>query len=109
VTFLIDQGLPSKSALFVPFFGQLAATTPALSMAALRSEAPVLVVMAAREGERLRVMIEGPFPVQRSGDVDQNLLAHTQAVTRAVEQLIRRYPEQWLWLHRRWKYQPPVG
>ena len=109
VAFLMDQGLSSKSALFVPFFGRPAATTPALSIAALRSGAPVLVVMAAREGRRLRVSVEGPFFPERTGDRDRDLQTHTARVTAAIEAVIRRNPEQWLWLHRRWKYTPPLG
>jgi KDO2-lipid IV(A) lauroyltransferase len=109
VSYLIDQGLASKSALHVPFFGRPAATTPALALAAVRTGAPVLVVMAAREGERLRVMVEGPFRAAPGTDVDASLMALTGQVTAAVEALIRRYPEQWLWLHRRWKYGPKLA
>jgi KDO2-lipid IV(A) lauroyltransferase len=106
VTFLLDQSLNGERALFVPFFGRPASTTPALSLAAARSGAPVLVVMAAREGDRLRVSVEGPFSVRRTGDLGRDLFAHTAEVTLAMERIIRRHPEQWLWLHRRWKYQP---
>lgn len=113
---LIDQALPSREAVWVPFFGRPASTTPALSMAALRSGAPVYVVVAVREGERLRMHVEGPIPVpgrspqpsprsaRRGGDVE----AHVAALTAVIERYVRAHPEQWLWLHRRWK-QPQIA
>ncbi len=104
---LVDQVVPAKQGVFVPFFGRLASTTQALSMAARRSGAPVFVMMSAREGERLRVFAEGPIPMPQSGDARRDLHDHVAAVTVVIEKYIRRYPDQWLWLHRRWKVQPP--
>ena len=109
VAMLIDQAIGGKHALFVPFFGRPAATTPALSMAAVRTGAPTLVVVALREQGRLRFRVEGPFEVEDSGDRERDLLVHTGAVTAALERIIRAHPEQWLWLHRRWKLAPPPG
>lgn len=106
---LIDQVLPAKDGVFVPFFGRLASTTPAVSMAARVSKAPVYVVAAVREGERLRMFVEGPVPFVDTGDRDRDLTTHTAALTAIVEGLIRKYPDQWLWLHRRWKVAPPQG
>lgn len=106
---LIDQVLPAKDGVFVPFFGRLASTTPAVSMAARVSKAPVYVVAAVREGERLRMFVEGPVPFVETGDRDRDLTAHTATLTAIIEGLIRRYPDQWLWLHRRWKVAPPQG
>lgn len=106
VAMLIDQVLPAERGVFVPFFGRPACTTPALSMAAMRTGAPVFVVMAAREGDHLRMFIEGPFPVPDTGNRRRDLVDHTAKVTAVLEQYIRRYPDQWLWLHRRWKVQP---
>lgn len=96
---LIDQSLPAKHGVFVPFFGRPASTTPSISVAALRTHAPVYVVLAAREGAGLRMLVEGPVPVT-------DVTAHTAALTAIIERTIRQYPDQWLWLHRRWKVQP---
>ncbi len=104
---LIDQVLPAKDGVFVPFFGRLVSATPAMSMAALRSKAPVYVVLAARDGAKLRMFVEGPIPVPDTGDRRADLTAHTAAMTAVIEAKIREYPEQWLWLHRRWKVKPP--
>lgn len=104
---LIDQALPAKEALWVPFFGRLASTTPALSMAALKSGAPVFVVVAVRDGQRLQMFVEGPIAVPSHDDRRLAIAEHTATLTAIVERYIRLYPSQWLWLHRRWKGQPP--
>lgn len=99
---LIDQSLPAAHGVFVPFFGRPTCTTPSLSVAAKRTGAPVYVVLAVREGPGLRMLVEGPIPL-----VDGDTTAHTAALTAVIERTIRQYPDQWLWLHRRWKVRPP--
>jgi KDO2-lipid IV(A) lauroyltransferase len=106
VTMLIDQAIGGKHALYVPFFGRPAATTPALSLAAARTGATTLVCVAIRQGDRLRFHIDGPFTMPHTGDKSRNLWLHAAQVTAALERLIRHHPEQWLWLHRRWKLLP---
>ena len=105
---LLDQSLPAKSAVFVPFFHRPAATTPALAVAARRTGAPVFVVMGVRdEGtRRLRLEVEGPIPAPQGLDEAASIQGHTAAVVASLERHIRRHPGQWLWLHRRWKVQP---
>lgn len=100
---LIDQVLPAKHGVFVPFFGRPASTTPSISLAALRTGAPVYVVMAAREGDALRMFVEGPVQLPQLDDRDEVLRQHTAQLTAILEGTIRKFPEQWLWLHRRWK------
>lgn len=107
VTMLMDQAIGGKHALYVPFFGRPAATTPALSLAAARTGATTLVCVAIRQDDKLRFHIDGPFPVPEAEDRDRALWLHTAAVTAALERIIRAHPEQWLWLHRRWKLAPP--
>ncbi len=109
VAMLIDQVLPADRGVFVPFFGRPACTTPALSMAAFSSGSPVFILMSVREGDQLRLFVEGPFPVPDTGDRKRDIVAHTAALTQALERFIRRYPDQWLWLHRRWKVQPATS
>lgn len=106
VVMLVDQVLPDPAAVMVPFFGRPAATSPALSAVAQRTGAPVFAVSATRDGHALRCVIEGPIPVPDTGDRRRDLEAHTAAVTAAIERFIRRAPDQWLWLHRRWKPVP---
>lgn len=105
---LLDQALPGPEAVWVPFFGRPASTTPALSMAALRSGAPTYVVVAVREGERLVMHVDGPVPVPALADRHAAVEAHTAQLTALLEQRVREHPEQWLWLHRRWKGRVPA-
>lgn len=105
---LIDQALPSKEAVFVPFFGRLASATPAISATALRSGAPVYVVLAVREAGGLRMVVEGPIPLPDLPDRTAVMQAHTAALTAVIERWVRQFPDQWLWLHRRWKVPPPA-
>jgi KDO2-lipid IV(A) lauroyltransferase len=104
---LLDQAIPSKG-VFVPFFGKLASTTPAMALAAQRTGVPAFVVMGVREGVRMRVHIDGPFLPPPPQEGKDPITEHTARVTAGLERIIRQYPEQWLWLHRRWKYAPPA-
>jgi Kdo2-lipid IVA lauroyltransferase/acyltransferase len=109
ILMLLDQALPAKAAVFVPFFGRLASTTPTMAVTALRTGAPVFVVMGVRDesGRQLRLEVEGPIPPPEGVSEEEALTAYTAAVTAVLEKYIRRYPDQWLWLHRRWKVRPP--
>ena len=102
---LLDQSVPARHGVFVPFFGRLASTSPAAA-AALRARVPIYVVLAAREAGRLVMEVEGPFTRAPSGDFRADVQALTAEVTAVLEKHIRRRPEQWLWLHRRWKEKP---
>lgn len=106
---LIDQALPGPEAVWVPFFGRPASTTPALSMAALRTGAPVYFVVAVREAGALHMQVEGPFPVPERPTRRESLQAHAAQLTEVLERHVRRHPEQWLWLHRRWKQAPAAA
>jgi len=106
VFMLLDQAIPSKG-VFVPFFGRLASTTPAMAVAAQRTGVPAWVVMGVRDGQRMRVHIEGPISPPPAQEGKDPITEHTALVTAGLERVIRQYPEQWLWLHRRWKYPPP--
>lgn len=108
VYMLLDQALPAKAAVFVPFFGRLASTTPALAVAAQRTGMPVFVVMGVREGRRLRLHVEGPILPPETDSPPERITGHTARVTSVLERYIRQYPEQWMWLHRRWKVAPPA-
>jgi Kdo2-lipid IVA lauroyltransferase/acyltransferase len=107
VYMLLDQAIPSKG-VFVPFFGRLASTTPAMAVASQRAGVPAWVVMGVRDGSRMRIHIEGPIPAPAPEAGKDPITEHTARVTACLEQMIRQYPEQWLWLHRRWKYAPPT-
>jgi KDO2-lipid IV(A) lauroyltransferase len=94
--------------VFVPFFGIEACTASGLARVALRSGAAVLPGFLLWEAaERKYVLHFGPeIELIRSGDPEQDIIANTALFTATIESYIRRYPEQWLWLHRRWKTRP---
>lgn len=107
---LIDQAVASKNAVFVPFFGRLASTTPAIAYAALKTNAPVYVVMAKRIGpQSLSMTVEGPIPISHELPRDEAIREHMATLTALIERHIRESPEQWLWLHRRWKRTPAAA
>ena len=107
VAILIDQDA-REDAVFVPFFGRLAATTPTLALLALRTEAPIVPVFARVETDgSISVHIEPAVESRPTGDRDADVLRLTAACTAIVERWARRNPEQWLWMHRRWKTRPP--
>jgi Kdo2-lipid IVA lauroyltransferase/acyltransferase len=107
VAILIDQDA-GADAVFVPFFGRLAATTPTLALLALRTEAPVLPMFTRCEPDgTISVHVGSVVPTRPTGDRDADVLRLTAECTALVERWTRRSPEQWLWMHRRWKTRPP--
>lgn len=103
---LVDQSVPARQGVFVPFLGRPASTSPAAAAAAIRSDAPVYVVLAARDGGRLTMMVEGPLHAPTQGEFREQVAALTATIAQVLERGIRARPGQWLWLHRRWKERP---
>ena len=107
VGILLDQNTSRREGVFVPFFGDLASTSKSLAVLAFSSGAPVVPVFIHREpGGRHRVVVEPAIPPPSTGDREQDILAFTAAFANIVEARIRQGPEQWLWIHRRWKTRP---
>lgn len=103
VALLIDQHMHSPDAIWVDFFGRPAATTSTLAALALRTGAPVVPVFAVPvAGGRYRVIYE--HPIQPPAAEDANAIrAFTQRCTDVLEMYVRRRPDLWLWMHRRWR------
>ena len=103
VAILIDQHIQSADAVYVDFYNRPAATTSALAALALRTGAPVVPVFALPQpGGRFRMVYEhavAPPP----GDDPDAIRAFTQRCTDVLEMYVRRYPDLWLWMHRRWR------
>jgi KDO2-lipid IV(A) lauroyltransferase len=103
VALLIDQHIQSADAVYVDFFNRPAATTSALAALALRTGAPVVPVFALPQpGGRFRMVYEHAVAPPRGDDPDA-IRAFTQRCTDVLEMYVRRYPELWLWMHRRWR------
>ena len=103
VAVLIDQHIHSTDAVYVDFFNRPAATTSALAALALRTGAPVVPVFALPlPGGRFRMVYEHAVDPPRPDDPDA-IREFTQRCTDVLEMYVRRYPELWLWMHRRWR------
>jgi KDO2-lipid IV(A) lauroyltransferase len=108
VGILMDTNMTPPQGVFVDFFGTPACTASGLARVAMRTEATVLPgFLTWREEEKKYVLEFGEcLELMHSGDDEQDMVANTQLCTTAIEAWIRRYPEQWLWVHRRWKTRP---
>jgi len=104
VALFIDQNMSLKNGIFVEFFGRPACTTDSLAVMALRSEAPVLPCFIVRKNDgSYRLVVNKEVEISRTGDMDIDVKVNTQRFTTIIEDMIRQYPDQWLWIHQRWK------
>jgi KDO2-lipid IV(A) lauroyltransferase len=104
-----DQNSTRGLGVFVDFFGVPASTNPGIARLALRTGAPVVPVFIVRDGTRARHRVH-VLPImyaQRSGDLESDVRRATQQFSDVFESMVRRHPEQWLWVHKRWKTRPP--
>jgi Kdo2-lipid IVA lauroyltransferase/acyltransferase len=103
---LIDQDTDVESA-FVDFMGRPAWTPTAAASMALKFGAPVIFGYVHRNRDnRHLVTIEGPLELVHTGDREKDIIANTAMLTKKMEDAIRKNPEQWVWMHRRWRRQP---
>lgn len=108
VVFIVDQHMRPHHGIVCEFFGQLASTTPAPARFALETGAPIVPLWTYRKGRsgshvlciEPELVMETPYD-----DQDANLRHNTERLNRLVESWIRQQPDQWLWLHQRWKVQ----
>ena len=99
----------SHENVFVNFFGVPAATTSGLARIALRTEAAVVPGFLSWDPEirKYRLRFEPAVELSRSGDEEADIVENTARFTRVIEGYIRAHPDQWLWVHKRWKTRPP--
>jgi KDO2-lipid IV(A) lauroyltransferase len=105
---LSDLNSQSHEGVFVPFFGKLACTTAGVATLALKTDAVVIPTCAVWNSERQRYFFHGDAPVElvRTGDPQKDVEVNTARFAEAIERMIRLYPDQWLWIHKRWKTRP---
>jgi KDO2-lipid IV(A) lauroyltransferase len=108
VGILMDTNMTPPQGVFVEFFGKQACAASGVARVALKTGAAVLPgFMLWEQAERRYVLHFGSqLEFEQSGDADADIVAATQQCTSAIESWIRRYPDQWLWIHRRWKTRP---
>ncbi len=87
----------------VPFFGVCVSTPPGVAILALRSGAPVLPIFDVRVGRHHIIHIQPPLPLIKKGNFRQDVVSNTAMFNKVIEEWVRRYPKQWLWLHNRWR------
>ena len=108
VAILLDQNAARHEGVFVPFFGRAASTSRSVAVLALRTGAPILPVFIRREAPRRhRITIEAPIMPQRSSSAAESITEVTRQCTLAVERAVRATPDQWFWMHDRWRTRPP--
>lgn len=109
VGILMDTNMTPPQGLFVPFFGIEACTASGLARVAVKTGAAVLPgFMLWEESEGRYVLRFGPeLALASTGDSEADAVSNTALFTSVIEETIRRYPDQWLWMHRRWKTRPP--
>jgi KDO2-lipid IV(A) lauroyltransferase len=103
-----DQNAKRSEAIFVPFFGELAATSSGPARLVALAEVPVVPVFILRERNRRqhRIEILDELPIQRTDDPKEDIEENTRRFTRAIEVFVRRHPTQFLWTHRRYRTRP---
>jgi KDO2-lipid IV(A) lauroyltransferase len=107
VVFPFDQHASRKDGVMVDFFGQPAGTFRSVAVLALATRAPVVPASSWREpGGKHVLRFEDPLPPIEHEDTNEAIRLNTRAYNAALERLILRHPEQWWWVHRRWKPWP---
>lgn len=108
VGILADQNTMPEEGVFVDFFGKPACTTTGLARVALHTGAAVVPGYACWDEsiQKYRLRFEPPVKLIRTGDTERDVFENTQRFTRVIEEIIRKHPDQWVWIHQRWKNRP---
>ena len=106
---MADLNVQEREGVFVDFFGLPASTMTGLAKLALRTEAVVLPAFAIWQPEKQKYLLklESPIEYEKTGDDVRDVRELTQNATRTVEKYVRAFPEQWMWIHKRWNTRPP--
>ena len=104
-----DLNVQEQEGTFVDFFGIPASTTTGLARLALRTRASVVPIFFVWQEERKKYLlkVDPPLEIRQSADEIEDVRLLTAQVTGAIEKFVRRYPGQWMWIHKRWNTRPP--
>jgi KDO2-lipid IV(A) lauroyltransferase len=106
----VDQNYGGQGRLFVDFFGRPAATAPGPVAFALKTGAPLLFIYALPDGVlHWRIVIGPAIKLEKAASERETLRLNTAALTKRLEDLVRKHPDQWSWMHKRWKTVPRDG
>jgi KDO2-lipid IV(A) lauroyltransferase len=106
VGFLSDQATVGLASTFVPFFGRPAKTPRGAAVFALRGDYPVVMIHAVRQPDERYEFVAEEIPVIHTGDRERDVDDVMMRFSQALERMVRKYPGQYFWQHRRWKHQP---
>lgn len=107
VGILLDLNTKWDQGVFVDFLGRPSCTNKSLALMALKLDTPVIPVFSVREKDGLyHIKFGEEVNLIRTGDRTADIEENTGLFTRIIEALVRKYPDQWLWVHRRWKTLP---
>lgn len=108
VGILMDTNMTPPQGVFVDFFGIPACTASGLARIALRTDAAVVPGFTIWDEKlgKYRLRFDPALELVRTGNLEADIIANTQMFTKVIEDYVRKYPEQWLWVHRRWKTRP---
>lgn len=108
VGILMDTNMTPPQGVFVDYFGHLACTASGVARVALRTGSAVVPAFTIWDQElgKYRIHFEPMIPLVSTGDDEADAVTNTAAFTKKIEEFVRRYPDQWLWVHRRWKTRP---
>jgi len=105
---LMDTNMIPSQGVFVNFFGIPACTASGVARVALKTDAAVVPGFTIWDPglRKYRLRFDPAVELERTGNPEADVVANTQKFTSVIEDYVRRYPEQWLWVHRRWKTRP---
>jgi len=105
---LMDTNMIASQGVFVDFFGIQACTASGIARVALRTDAAVVPGFTIWDPmlKKYRLRFDPAAKLIRTGDTEADVVANTALFTKIIEDYVRRYPDQWLWVHRRWKTRP---
>jgi len=108
VGILADQNTMLSEGVFVDFFGTPACTTTGIARVALHTDAAVVPGYAYWDENlrKYRLRFEPPVELVRTNDLERDVATNTQKFAKVIEEIIRNYPDQWVWIHARWKNRP---
>lgn len=108
VGILMDTNMTPPQGVFVDFFGIPACTASGLARIALRTDAAVVPGFTIWDESlrKYRLRFDPALELIRTGNLESDIVANTQMFTKVIEDYVRKYPDQWLWVHRRWKTRP---
>jgi KDO2-lipid IV(A) lauroyltransferase len=107
VGILIDQNMSRREGVFVEFFSRPACTTDSVAQLALRTHAAVIPSFSIRMPDgKYRIILGKEMGIVDTDNWDSDIIVNTQNFTRVIEEMVRKHPDHWLWVHNRWKTKP---